>query len=100
MDIHGIGPKAGSSAANSHKTTKTQGGTKGEAHAELSSATDFFENSGKLGRVRALINDLVQVPDFDLEAVARGKELLESGALDSAEAFEGAAEGFLSGDAY
>ena len=56
---------------------------------------DYFENSGRLGQVRALIDKLVQAPDMDENRVQRAKALLESGALDSREAADRAALGMF-----
>ena len=56
---------------------------------------DFFENSGQLSRVRALIDQLVQVEDVRSEEVARGRALLDSGALDTPSSFARAAEAML-----
>ena len=64
----------------------------------VSNPQDFFENSGQLGRVRALIDQLVQLADVRPDAVARGRSLLESGALDDPASVSAAADAILAGE--
>lgn len=72
---------------------------KGSAPQEgkVSSQEDFFEKSGRLGAVRALIDSLVQVPEIRTDVVDSARERLASGELDSPESAAKAARAFLEG---
>ena len=83
MDIRDVSAEISRASQNE----KSGPSRRGSASAEAQKATedrDFFENSGRLGKVRSLIDSLVQAPETSNEAITRAKELLASGELDSA----------------
>ena len=92
MDIRNVGvrldgtPKAGRSSV-------TRSGSPATSKSEKTAEHDFFEDSGQLGQVRALIDALVQTPDYRPEVVERARALLSQGQLDSPEAAARAAAG-------
>ena len=94
MDIRDVSAIVGRSDQSGRSASARSGSSSAKSTEELA-AQDIFENSGRLGQVRALIDSLIQVPSVRETAVSRGKQLLASGELDSPEAAQKAAEGFL-----
>ena len=94
MDIRDVGaPLDG--ASRSDRTQPSRSGSPASRKAASAQTEDFFENSGRLGQVRALIDALVQVPEIRTDAVERAKSLLASGGLDTPEAAAQAADSFV-----
>ncbi|MCB9833548.1 MAG: hypothetical protein H6807_13850 [Planctomycetes bacterium] len=94
MDIRDVGVDLNRTSRGERKA-ETRAGSATNKTAQAVSKHDFFENSGRLGEVRALIDALVQVPEFRADAVENAKALLASGELDSPERAAQAAEGLL-----
>ena len=94
MDIKDVG-------ANLDRTSRVERSPGSRARARTDAppqpASDFFENSGRIGEVRALIEKLVQVPEIRTDVVDRARGLLESGAIDDPRHAEQAAAAFLEG---
>ena len=96
MDIRDVSTPV-NDASRREKLVRVRSGSPDSGKVEGTPKEDFFEKSGKLGAVRALIDGLVQVPEIRTDVVERARSLLESGALDSRESAERAAEAFLEG---
>jgi len=94
MDIKDVGASL-DSASRSDRTQPSRSGSPASSKAEKAHSEVFFENSGRLGQVRALIDALVQVPEVRNDAVESAKSLLAQGALDTPEAAAKAAEGYV-----
>lgn len=97
MGIKDVGADSKTSAPlrSSVSTRSRKGSAPQEARVE--GPEDFFEKSGRLGAVRALIDTLVQVPEVRADAVDQARERLASGELDSPESAAKAARAFLEG---
>ncbi len=80
---------------SSTRSTSLRSGSPASSKADGASAQDFFENSGRLGEVRALIDALIQVPEIRTDQVEKARELLAQGQLDTPEAATQAAHGFV-----
>lgn len=94
MDIRDV--SAGKVNASSRAvTTSTARGQAPTGKAGAANPEDGFENSGKLGQIRALIDRLVQAPEVDSDRIARAKALIASGYVDSREAAQRAAGGLV-----
>ena len=63
----------------------------------IGATEDFFEKSGRLGIVRALIDNLGQVPEVRSDVVEQARAKLASGELDTPESAASAARAFLEG---
>ena len=94
MDIKDVSAEI-SRASQNERSDSSRRGSDAAKSQKVTDERDFFENSGRLGQVRALIDSLVQAPEIRDDAVARARELLASGELDSRESADRAARGFL-----
>ncbi len=94
MDIKDVSAEI-SRAAHRERSEPSRRGSASAKASKSVDERDFFENSGRLGKVRSLIDRLVQEPDTSTIAVKRAKELLANGQLDNHEAAAKAADGLL-----
>ena len=91
MEIKRVGHRV----EQTHSVSKTRAAESALPQNETLTNPDFFENSGRLGEVRALIDKLFQVPDRREDTVEQAKELLAQGAFDDRAAAAKAAEAIL-----
>ena len=94
MDIKDVSAEISRAAQQERSDPSRRGSASAKAN-KSAGKQDLFENSSQLGRVRAHIETIIKSPEVDTKAIQRGKELLESGQLDSHESATKAAEGFL-----
>ncbi len=94
MDIRDVSADLNRASRNERKT-EAHSGTAAGKKGEILSEQDYFENSGRLGEVLALIDSLVRVPEVRPESVERAKALLASGELDGPELAAKAAQGII-----
>ena len=87
--------RVGRGVEQTQNVSKTRKAESAPSQSEALTSPDFFENSGRLGEVRALIDKLVQVPDQRTDVVDQAKALLEQGAIDGRAAAAKAAEALL-----
>ncbi len=94
MEIRNIGSRLEGLSSPS-RSPSPHSGSPASSKAHGAAAQDSFENSGRLGEVRTLIDALIQVPEIRTDQVQKARELLAQGQLDTPEAATQAAHGFV-----
>jgi hypothetical protein len=94
MDIRDVKASSVSQKAQTAATSAARADAS-SSKREAGGPEVFFENSGRIGEVRALIDQLVQAPQVDVERIQRARELIASRAIDSREAASRAAGAML-----
>ncbi len=94
MDIKDVSAEISRTSQQERPDPSRRGSASAKAK-DVPGERDFFENSGRLGQVRSLIDTIVQGPEVRSDAVERAKQLLASGELDSHDSAARAADGFL-----